>query len=260
MTDHDNPGMFAPASTIAAPPRESARASGRSRGRRGGGAGAGAVTSTLLALVCVALAGGGWFVFNQGRQLAASESALGDAAGRIAALEDRLRMTDETLSETDAATDDKLSFWEQEIRKVWDIANKRNKKWIEENRASIKAASSALTSAQADLNGLKTIVTRLDTSAQRQQEVADLVTSLEMRFQRMERAQRDLVDKANVAAQSASRLEATLESRVGDNEQAIAAIDASRTTVTRQLTELRRDITALSQRIANGTAPPAFTN
>ena len=257
MTDDNNPATFAPTGAIAAPPRENARPPSRSRGRRGGGTGA--ATPTLLALVCVALAGGGWFIFTQGRQLAESESALNDAALRIAALEDRLRMTDETLSETDAATDDKLSFWEQEIRKVWDIANKRNKKWIEENRASIKTTSSALAAAQTDLNALKGTVSRLDTSAQRQQEVADLVSSLEMRFQRMERAQRDLVDKANIAAQSAARLEATLEARVSDNEQAIAAIDASRTTVTRQLTELRRDIAALSQRVGT-PPPPTFTN
>ena len=227
---------------IAAPPREGGRASSRSRGR-GRSGGSNVAVSTVLAMLCVALAAAGWFIFNQQRELRENNRQLADYAGRIGALEERLRMTDESLSESDAATDDKLSFWETEIRKVWDLANKRNKRWIEENRAAIAQANKAATGVESSVNALKSTVARLDTSAKRQQEVADLVTALDMRLQRVQQAQRDLVDKVNAAAQTASR--------VRENEEDIAAINASRTTVSRRLTELKDALADLEARVGN---------
>ena len=262
MTDQQEEPI-APAA-IAVPPREGGRGARRARGRdRGSGGGStGVATSTLLALLCVALAAGGWFLFNQQRQLGDADQVLANASRRIAALEERLRMTDETLSETDAETDDKLTYWESEIRKVWDIANKRNKNWIEQNRANIKKTSNAMDGTQADLTTLKNTVARLDTSIQRQQEVRDLVTALDMRLQSLQKAQRGLVDKMNVAARTASTVEDALESRVLENEEAIAAIDASRTTVSRQLTELRNAVAELNARLSKvpSTPAPTFTN
>ena len=192
-------------------------------------------------MLCVALAAAGWFIFNQQRELRESDRLLADAITRIVALEDRLRMTDETLSESDAATDDKLSFWETEIRKVWDLANKRNRRWIEDNRANIQKANNAVANAASGIATLRNTVTRLDSSAKQHQEVADLVTALDMRVQRLQQAQRDLVDKANVAAQNASQVRA--------NEEDIAAINASRTTVSRRLTELKNAIATLESRV-----------
>lgn len=249
MAKHDLPIA---SDAIAAPPREGTRAS-RSRGR-GRSGGVNAAVSATLTMLCVALAVGGWFLFNLQREHRESNRLLADAIGRIVALEERLRMTDETLSESDAATDDKLSFWETEIRKVWDLANKRNKRWIEENRANVQAAAKAVASAQSTIRTLQNTVSRLDTSAQRHQEVADLATALDIRLQRVQQAQRDLVDKVNVATSQENNL--TL--RVRENEESIAAINASRTTVSRGLTELRdamADVEARLMQMEVGPAP-----
>ena len=237
---------------IAAPPREGARASSRSRGR-GRSGGTNAAVSAILTMLCVALAAGGWFLFTQQRELRESNRQLADAIGRIVALEERLRMTDETLSESDAATDDKLSFWETEIRKVWDLANKRNKGWIEENRANVKKAANAVASAEASIRTLQNTVSRLDTSAKRQQEVADLATALDIRLQRVQQTQRDLADKVNLATSQ----ENDLTSRVRENEENIAAINASRTTVSRGLTELRSAMADLEARLIQMEVGPA---
>lgn len=244
--------------TIAAPARESGRARSRGRGRSGGGGtGANVAVSTTLAVLCVALAAGGWFVFNQERTLRDAKQQLADSLQRVGALEDRLRMTDESLSEYDAETDDKMSFWESEIRKVWDIANKRNKRWIEQNRANIQKAVDAAGRVESSIKALQNTVARLDSAAARQQEVADLVTGLDMGVQRLREAQRDLVDKVNVASRAAAGLEATLAARVRENEEAIAAIDASRTTVSRQLTELRSAVNDINVRLRNMPARSA---
>lgn len=236
---------------IAAPPREGARASPRSRGRARSG-GTNAAVSATLTMLCVALAAAGWFLFDQQRELRESNRQLADAISRIVALEERLRMTDETLSESDAATDDKLSFWENEIRKVWDLANKRNKGWIEENRANVQAAAKAVASAQTNIRTLQNTVSRLDSSAKRQQEVADLATALDIRLQRVQQAQRDLADKVNLATSQ----EDDLTSRVRENEENIAAINASRTTVSRGLTELRDAMAELEARLTQMEVGP----
>ena len=255
MAEQDPP--VAPGA-IAAPPRESGRAASRSRGRgRSGGAGANVAVSTTLAVLGMALAVAGWFLFNQERTLRDTKRQLADSLVRVAALEDRLRMTDESLSEYDAETDDKMSFWETEIRKVWDIANKRNKRWIEQNQAAIQKGADALAQAEAQVKAMQTTVARLDTSAERQQEVADLVTALDINLKRVQGAQRDLADKVNVAAQAVAGLEANLASRVRENEEAIAAIDASRTTVSRQLTELRNAVNDINARLRSAPAGPA---
>lgn len=237
---------------IAAPPREGTRASSRSRGR-GRSGGTNAAVSAILTMLCVALAAGGWFLFTQQRELRESNRQLADAIGRIVALEERLRMTDETLSESDAATDDKLSFWETEIRKVWDLANKRNKGWIEENRSNVQKAANAVASAEASIRTLQNTVSRLDTSAKRQQEVADLATALDIRLQRVQQTQRDLADKVNLATSQ----ENDLTSRVRENEENIAAINASRTTVSRGLTELRSAMADLEARLIQMEVGPA---
>ena len=61
-----------------------------------------------------------------------------------------------------------------------------------------------------------------------------------MQMQRLLRTQQDLVDKANQAVQGSASLKAALESRVRDNEEAIAAIDAHRTRINNDIAELRR--------------------
>ena len=51
------------------------------------------------------------------------------AQNRIAVLEDRLRITDEAMTNTGQNTNEQIGFWETEIRKLWAITNERNRKW-----------------------------------------------------------------------------------------------------------------------------------
>lgn len=222
---------------IAADPGRAHRGSRRSRGRDSSGGGP--LLYAVTTLLVIGLAGAGWFIFAQQEQLQRTTAALSSAEQRIARLEDRLRLTDETLSEADADTSKQLSFWESEIRKLWDIGNKRNRGWIEANRDSLGKVAANLDSAEADLAGLKSAVARLDASVGRQQEVADRVMALDTSLQRLVRQQRDLVDKVNAASQIAAGLKAGLEARVRENEQAIGAFDAQRAQLSADIRALR---------------------
>ena len=236
---------------IAADPEQAQRTPRRSRGRgrSASGGGGGPFIYAITVILGIGLLAAGWFIFTQQGQLERTTTALRGAEGRIGALEDRLRMTDETLSEADADTSKQLSFWESEIRKLWDIGNKRNRDWIEANRANIGKVGGGLEAAEAALRTLTSTVARLDASVGQQQEVADRVMGLEANFQRLVRQQRDLVDKVNAASQIAASLKASLESRVRENEQAIEAFDAQRA-------QLNADIRALRVIVEGRSAPP----
>ena len=219
---------------IAADPGRAARRSRRSPS--GGGA---AVANGLVVVALIGLAAGGWFVFEQHERLLESRKELSSAQTRIAALEDRLRLTDETLTEAGADTNEQLTFWETEIRKVWDIANKRNRGWIEANRDNVGKLTANLVRVEGTLNELQGAATRLEAAIGQQQEVADRVTAVDMQLQRLVQQQRDLVDKVNAASQIANSLKAGLERRVAENEEAIAAFDAQRRELQAAMLDIR---------------------
>ena len=227
---------------IAADPDQAQRTPRRTRGRGRGaapGGGGGPILYAITTVLGIGLIAAGWFTFAQQEQLTTAEAALVSAEGRIARLEDRLRLTDETLTEAGADTNKQLTFWESEIRKVWDIANKRNRGWIETNRENVRKLGTNLDSAEADLTALKSSVANLTASVGAQQEVADRVMALDANLQRLVRQQRDLVDKVNAASQISASLKAGLEAQVRDNKEAITAFDAQRARLNADIRELR---------------------
>lgn len=225
------------APAIAADPGRASR-----RSRRAPSGGGAAVANALVTVALIGLAAAGWFVFEQHERLLDSGKELSNAQTRIAALEDRLRLTDETLTEAGADTNEQLSFWETEIRKVWDIANKRNRGWIETNRDNVGKLTANLGRVEETLNQLQSAATRLEAAIGQQQEVADRVTAVDMQLQRLVQQQRDLVDKVNAASQIANSLKAGLERRVAENEEAIAAFDAQRRELQAAMLDLRSQV------------------
>ena len=208
----------------------------------------------MLAVGAIALAAAGWFIFQQQQQLQQTSATLSDARDRIGQLENRLRLTDETLSDTESQTGEQLDYWESEIRKLWDIGNKRNRGWIETNRANVGKLSENLVAIEGDLKTIKGTVATIDAAIKQQQEVGDRVTALDMRVQGLVRQQRDLVDKVNTASQIASSLKAGLETRVRENEEAVKAFDAQRAQINADILELRNQL-----RTSNATPAPTPT-
>ncbi|MEQ8859574.1 MAG: hypothetical protein RIC56_13090 [Pseudomonadales bacterium] len=228
--------------------------SGRRRGpavprRRSGTGGAGGsriFANAVLAVLIAGLAGAGWFLAEQYQRLQTEAASLADARSRIAALEDRLRTTDEALTETGAETSEQINFWESEIRKLWAVTNERNKKWIEDNQKAIAALQTSLTGLQSTSREIQSTLGRHESAFARQQEVVDQLTSIQMQLQQMSRSQRDLVDKVNNAQQSVAKLQSGLAGRVEENEQAVAAIDAYRLQLNSRLADIERRLNSLS--------------
>lgn len=131
MTDPSANGPTITASREDAPSYRRAAAGG------GGVGGSGGIFLHLLVVLLIAACCGlGWFAFTLQTRLDVAHGELDRSAARLDALEASLADTGRSLSEQGSETGDQLAFWESEIRKLWDVSNKRNKEWIEENRAA----------------------------------------------------------------------------------------------------------------------------
>ena len=228
--------------SISAAPEDARRRPPTSSRRRGGSGGGRMIGFTLvLAVLAAGLAVAGWFIANQHRLLTEEQQRLAQADTRIEALEDRLRMTDQVMSETGAETGEQIDFWESEIRKLWAISNDRNKKWIHDNQKLLRSQKTTIQALESTDKSLKGTVARHEKALDRQDEVADQLASIELQLQRVLRGQRDLVDKVNTAAQTV----AGLNSSVQEHEQAIAAIDSYRRQFNTRLVDIEQRLDAL---------------
>lgn len=122
--------------------------------KKGGDGGSGGPSWMLLLLLVIAGGAIGYLALQQysmAQLLNSYEERLELADDRIVSLERALTETDESVSMNGTAinaqfkaikteTDMQMS----EIRKLWDVANKRNKTWIEENQAAIASQQETL--------------------------------------------------------------------------------------------------------------------
>ena len=179
----------------------------------------------LLILALASVAAIGWFVWTLHEQLSTATATLDDASNKIVVLESNLARTQGSLSEEGEDTDAALALWESETRKLWDIANKRNKDWIEDNRANVASNAIAIS----------------DLKSQLDSDTDDLVNSLA----RQTRQLQDLTDKLNLSVQQNSSFRQQIQQRVLENEEAIRAIDTSRIQNNNRLLDLDRRVRSL---------------
>lgn len=236
------------------------RSSGTRRPLSKPAGGGGMATTLLLALMVAGLAGAGWFIANQQQMLAAEQDRLNDANRRLAVLEQRLSATDTAMSQEGQDTKQQINLWESEIRKLWAIANERNKDWIKENQAGLKTVSATLNGIRASNRDLKAATGRHEEALKVQQQVIDQVTSLELQLQQMLRSQRALVDKSNVATQGLAKIEAALSPQVSENTEAVLAFDAFRIASNKRMVAVERALARLQSADDVGAQAAASTN
>ena len=206
----------------------------------------------ILAVLVAGLVVAGWFIANQHQLLLEEQKALASAEERLVVLEDRLRVTDEVMTESGEETQEKIGFWESEIRKLWAVSNERNRKWIKDNEANLEKTRKALEALQVSNRDLVSAVGRHETAFAQQSAIIDQLASVDLQLQQIIKAQRDLVDKVNTSQQSVASLQAGLSNRVKDNEQAVAAIDAYRLQLNTRLADIERRLNSLTSSQASG--------
>ena len=218
---------------------------GRRRGGSGGGTSKTLGVNLILAVLVAGIVVAGWFIANQHQLLAVEKKALDMAESRIAVLEDRLMVTEGAMSASEEDTEEQIGFWETEIRKLWAVSNDRNRKWIKDNETTLDKLQKTLNTIESSNRQLAASVGRHETAFKQQQTIIDQLTGMEISIQALANTQRDIVDKVNAASQTVASLQAGLASRVGENEQAVAAIDAYRVQVNSRLANIERRLDSL---------------
>jgi len=116
-------------------PRQSAAPRPAAPARSGGG---GFWIASTVILLIVAL-GMGAFMYRELSMVRAQlDNRLSESTERLGSLASQLSAADESFSQSAGQVQQRLDEQMNEIRKLWDVANKRNKGWIEENQAAIR--------------------------------------------------------------------------------------------------------------------------
>ncbi|MDN3648797.1 hypothetical protein QWZ13_07715 [Reinekea marina] len=129
--------------------------------------------------------------------IASYEERLSLADDRIVFLEQSLTQTDESVAMNETAINAQFKAIKSdadlqmsEIRKLWDVTNKRNKAWIEDNQAQLKSLDKTLSALKDQLGSLESTVTTLSSNADARTEViGQLKTQLDQQQQELNSAQ-----------------------------------------------------------------------
>ena len=235
--------------------------------RRDGGGSGGWIILTLVLAVTLALACT-YFYREISRLQGQMESSMGMSSEQLENLQARLSATDESLDQSSGELRDTLSELSKaidtngsEIRKLWDVSNKRNKGWIEENRKQIKANEDAVTALEKTTAGYdQSIKQARDRLAELQKQVDSAVRAvndsssqwrtqinqLETQVDVVVDTVRQLEQQNQTQKQALARLQNNqagtdqLNQRLSDIEDAITAFDQYRLQVNNRLDRLER--------------------
>lgn len=202
----------------------------RYRPARGGTPAKTAVMVPLFIILLVsATAGLGFLLWQQMDVMSEADERVADLQAKVAVLEEEMRVTEQSIEESGEDTEQNLSFWESEIRKLWVIGNERNKQWIDENRAA--AADAKLVAERVE-----------ETLEVTNQSIEDLRKSILT----ITRQQQGLSDQFNTFSARVASDNDSVKRTVEQNKEAISAIDASRAQNNTRILELERRVRNLS--------------
>lgn len=202
----------------------------------------------LLVLGLVGVIVLGWFAFTAQTELVALRSEDQNSNARLREIETRLQITDETRSRADTEIEGQIDFWEDEIRKLWAVANERNRNWISENQNALKSQQSRIANASKQLDSLNAAVARIEKGFQNQQDIMNQIDRLSRLVTEIGRTARDSADKSNTASITLARMESELSKVLKENEEFQKSVDAFRRQVNTRIESLRNEV--------QGGAPP----
>lgn len=248
---------------------------GQPQEQRGGGRGL-----ALVALILVLVVGGAgaWQTLRQEevigdlrRQLDEAHRSLNQSRLIIARLEGGLNATEASVAQSGTELSSRLKNIDSEIRKLWDVSNKRNIGLIKENQAKLQEldggakklterlagveASAKTVSARLDeltrqAEGLKTELARVEreSAAKTEALIREWQTQLNTFAKRLETLNAALAKQASQPA---------LDGRVKDVETAIKSIDLNRQQLNNRILELERRLNETQLRIDAARTAPA---
>ena len=171
----------------------------------------------------------GWLVWQQQQSMAQMSDQLTQAHNQVTLLSAQLTDTETNITASAEDAGEQIRINESEIRKLWDLSNKRNKAWIQTNQANIAGLEESN-------NTLKQLIAQNET---------DFNTSMSQVL----RQQRDVTDKVNVLMQQFRQLNESLVNQVNQNTESIQAIDTSRQQNNQRILDVSRRVFTLENRV-----------
>ena len=229
------------------------------------GGGGGWMIACLVLVVLIAVMGV-WFHKQMTVLQAQMDERISESSQKLGNLQSRLSATDESLNQSSGQLQDtvhahgkKLEENNTEIRKLWDLSNKRNRADIAEQSKKLTALSATLNEvkkAQAGVDGKLQGISK-DTAALKKQ-VDSAVTAVNKSSEQWQTRISQMQTQVDVLAENINQLEshqqslknglakvekgqaglATLKDRLDETEAAIAAFDSYRLQVNSRLDKL----------------------
>lgn len=222
-----------------APPAGGRRPPPSGNGNGGGGQGPWlAVSVGLLTLVLVM---GAWFYREVSSLRAQVDAGLDKSGQRLDNLESLVSATDETLSQSADSIQGQLKTQMHEIRKLWDVSNKRNRDWIEDNQQQVKSLKASNTelkktveTVRKEMAGVKERIEQARREQEKTRTQVDLLAESVQQLEQSDATREKRLQELSGLREEWQRLEGELE----DINQAIDAFDAYRREVNQRLQAL----------------------
>jgi chromosome segregation ATPase len=198
-------------------------------------------------LILIVVLGAYFFRELQGMR-AQLDSKLDQSSQMLGNLESQLSATDESLTQSSGKTGDMLKVHDSEIRKLWDVANKRNKESIQKNQNGISKLEKQRAELAKSVASLETVIAALQKQGQQYAlQRNQMQTQIDLASESVRQAEQQVAGQKKVIDQIAKILPALkvlaaeqskgegLDFRMTEIEAAIGAFDAYRREVNTRL-------------------------
>ncbi|WP_062266330.1 hypothetical protein [Endozoicomonas arenosclerae] len=242
----ERPGRRKAAATGGTPPGKKGGADRSNPGKGGSG-----LTWLLLVMIIVLGAGGVWQFKLMQEELAETRKALASTQERLSSVTGEVTATGENLDQSGSALRSELKVVNSEIRKLWDVANKRNRQWILINKDNVvkalKEAEEAGKTADKASGQLSSLQKRIREMDQLMKAISteQLAAQGEM-TESLARFDKQVAEMKKLVADQ-KKLQTELTGKVEDQQQAVKAVDSFRVQVNRKLQQLEDTVRDLTQ-------------
>lgn len=217
-------------------PVRSEAVSNRGQRRVKGGSMLFSSTITIVNTIGIVLLGL-WFFNTSGSQQQAGKSFI----ERISMLEENISIQSSKVDDLIETNSQDLKFINKEIRKLWDLSNKKNRKSISQNLNSIELIEETLGALDKEYKTL---------SAKQR--------SLNLELAKLEKMQEKLSESLDI--QSPFPEGEDLEDRLADLEEATKSMDLYRTQVNQSILSLKEKLNDLELELTNFSSKEATSN
>ena len=180
---------------------------------------------------------GFWFFNTSGNQQQAGKSFI----ERISMLEENISLQSVKVDDLNESNTQDLKFINKEIRKLWDLSNKRNRKNISQN-----------------LNSIESIEEKLDLLDKEYKTISAKQRSLNLELAKLDKMHQRL--SQSIGTVSSSSQGDGIEERLVDLEEATKSMDLYRTQVNQSILSLKQKLNDLDLVITNISSQEATSN